>query len=595
MTDKQPNIVFFYWDNFGWGELGCYGGGVLRGAPTPRIDRLAAEGSKLLNFNVEAQCTPSRSALLTGRHAIRSGTQAVPIAGGPDGLTRWEVTIAQALSDAGYATGMWGKWHLGSDPEGRSPVDFGFDEAVWCPRTADEVLWTMQSYFPNGEVTAEPYAGPTKIPLEPEPIFSRKKGEKHEVVGPYDAEFRALFDRKITEWATDFMQRSKEAGKPFYAYLPYTQVHIPPIPDPEYAGKTKRGNWGDILTQMDDFTGAILDKLDELGIADDTIVVWASDNGADTTYRFPAIDPDPVGGQWHGFSGPWRGGLFTALEGSNRTPCIVRWPGKVPAGKVSNELVHAVDWYTTLLNVAGASVPGDRIIDGMDMRDFLLGEAEESGRDIILHLQGNRLQAAKWHQWKAHLFKQDDFYSTWSPLNMPLIYNLEWDPREEHQVDFPHALGCAPDRSGGRRFPEVAGGRASDQDGDARPIHAAETGHVLARDAPPDRTDHPIRHLARPGARRAARPQPRDRAPGRMSGGPAGALPASAPRDADTAPSCAFCSLASPGGSRPRRSAGSWTSGSGRAATRSSIRWLSRSTPSTRSRSTTRGGPWRAP
>ena len=210
-------------------------------------------------------------------------------------MTRWEVTIAQALSDAGYATGMWGKWHLGSDPEQRSPVDFGFDEAVWCPRTADEVLWTMQSYFPDGSVTAAPYAGQTQIPLEPEPIYSRKKGEKSEVVSIYDAEFRAGFDRKITEWACDFMTRSKEAGKPFYVYLPYTQVHIPPIPDPQYAGKTKRGNWADILTQMDDFTGTILDKLDELGVAEDTIVVWASDNGADTTYRFPAIDPDPVG------------------------------------------------------------------------------------------------------------------------------------------------------------------------------------------------------------------------------------------------------------------------------------------------------------
>ena len=159
MSEKQPNIVFFFWDNLGWGEVGCYGGGVLRGAPTPRIDALACEGLRLLNFNVEAQCTPSRSALLTGRHAIRSGTQTVPIAGGPDGMTRWEVTIAQALSDAGYATGMWGKWHLGSDPEQRSPVDFGFDEAVWSPRTADEVLWTMQSYFPEGSVTATPYAG----------------------------------------------------------------------------------------------------------------------------------------------------------------------------------------------------------------------------------------------------------------------------------------------------------------------------------------------------------------------------------------------------------------------------------------------------
>jgi hypothetical protein len=183
MVDRKPNIVFFFWDNFGWGELGCYGGGVLRGAPTPRIDALAGQGLRLLNFNVEAQCTPSRSALLTGRHAIRSGTQAIPLAGGPDGMTRWEVTIARALSDAGYATGMWGKWHLGSDPDQRSPVDFGFDEAVWSPRTADEVFWTMQSYFPRGEVTARPYAGDKKVPLEYQTIYSRKKGARAEPVG----------------------------------------------------------------------------------------------------------------------------------------------------------------------------------------------------------------------------------------------------------------------------------------------------------------------------------------------------------------------------------------------------------------------------
>ena len=130
--------------------------------------------------------------------------------------------------------------------------------------------------------------------------------------------------------------------------------------------------------------------------------------------------------------------MFTTLEGSNRTPCMVRWPGHVPPGKVSNELVHCVDWYTTLLLTVGAKVPDDRIIDGVDMRDFLLGDAEESGRDAVLCLQGNRLQAVKWHQWKVVLFSQDDFYSTWSPNNLPMIYNLEWDPREERQVDFGH-------------------------------------------------------------------------------------------------------------------------------------------------------------
>ena len=444
MSSTKPNIIYFLWDNLAWGEIGCYGGGVLRGAPTPRIDGLAAEGLRLLNFNVEAQCTPSRSAILTGRHPIRSGTQTVPITGGPDGLTRWEVTSAQALADTGYATGMWGKWHLGSDPEQRSPIEFGFDEAVWCPRTADEVLWTMQSYFPEGPVTSAPYTGKMEIPLKPQPIYAKKKGAKADVIATYDAEFRTGFDRKITNWAIDFMSRAKQDGKPFYMYLPYTQVHIPPVPDPEFAGKTKRGNMADLLTQMDSFTGMILDKLDELGLAEDTIVVWASDNGAESNYRMPAMDPDPLGGQWSGFSGPWRGGYFTSLEGSNRAPCIIRWPGKVPAGKVSNELVHEVDTFTTLLLAAGAQVPADRQIDGMDMRDFLLGDAEQSGRDTVLCLQGNRLQAIKWRQWKANLFHQDEFMSTWSPYNMPHIHNLEWDPREEHPVDFPHGWVVHP-------------------------------------------------------------------------------------------------------------------------------------------------------
>ena len=444
MSAKQPNIIVFFWDNLGWGEVGCYGGGILRGAPTPRIDELASDGLRLLNFNVEAQCTPSRSALLTGRHPLRSGTATIPITGGADGLTRWEITSAQALSDAGYATGMWGKWHLGSDPEQRSPVDFGFDEAVWSPRTADEVLWTQQSYFPEGTVTSAPYAGDAKIPLEYQQIYSRKKGEEPKVVATYDLDFRIGFDRKITEWACDFMTRAKNDDKPFYTYLPYTQVHIPPVPDPEFAGKTKRGNFADLLVQMDAFTGQILDKLDELGIADDTIVVWASDNGPDSTYRFPSIDPDPGGGQWDGSSGPWRGGYFTSLEGSNRAPCIIRWPNKVPAGKVSNELVHATDLFTTLVTAGGAEVPTDRKIDGMDMSSFLLGDDEESGRDTILCIQGNRLQAVKWHQWKIHMFQQDEFLSTWTPYNMPRLFNLEWDLREEHPIDFPHAWVMHP-------------------------------------------------------------------------------------------------------------------------------------------------------
>ena len=178
MSSTKPNIVFFFWDNFAWGELGCYGGGVLRGAPTPRIDQLAAEGQRLLNFNVEAQCTPSRSAVLTGRpsHSLRhAGCAHHGWRGRADPLGSDQ---RAGVVGRGLCHGMWGKWHLGSDPEQRGPVEFGFDEAVWCPRTADEVLWTMQSYFPDGPVTSAPYTGKMQIPLKPSPIFSKRRARR---------------------------------------------------------------------------------------------------------------------------------------------------------------------------------------------------------------------------------------------------------------------------------------------------------------------------------------------------------------------------------------------------------------------------------
>lgn len=139
----RPNILFILMDNLGYGEIGVYGGGITRGAPTPRIDQLAAEGTRLTNFNVEAQCTPSRSAIMTGRFSIRSGTHSIPIGGGVEGLTQWEVILAEVLSDAGYATGAFGKWHLGSE-QGRLPTDQGFDEWYGIPRTTDEAFWPSE-------------------------------------------------------------------------------------------------------------------------------------------------------------------------------------------------------------------------------------------------------------------------------------------------------------------------------------------------------------------------------------------------------------------------------------------------------------------
>jgi arylsulfatase A-like enzyme len=189
---SKPNIVFLLMDNLGYGELGVYGGGITRGAATPRIDQLAAEGLRLTNFNVEAQCTPSRSAIMTGRFSIRSGTQSVPIGGGLDGLTQWEVTIAETLSGVGYATGHFGKWHLGSD-QGRLPNDQGFDEWYGIPRTTDEALWP-----------SEPAARATGVQFEH--IMEGRKSEKSRELVVYDLEQRRLIDAEITRRTIDFMK-----------------------------------------------------------------------------------------------------------------------------------------------------------------------------------------------------------------------------------------------------------------------------------------------------------------------------------------------------------------------------------------------------
>src|SRR3990172_4642204 len=219
----KPNIVFILMDNLGYGEIGAYGGGILRGAATPRIDKLATEGTRLLNFNVEAQCTPSRSAILTGRHAIRSGTHSVPFPGQLDGLTQWEVTIAELLSGQGYATGHFGKWHLGSD-QSRLPTSQGFDQWFGIPRTTDEALYTSSVGFKESGV-------------EPEHVMEGRKGEKSRDIEVYDLEARRRIDAEITRRSIDFIKRSVRAGKPFYAYIPFTQVHIPVLPNRDFAGK----------------------------------------------------------------------------------------------------------------------------------------------------------------------------------------------------------------------------------------------------------------------------------------------------------------------------------------------------------------------
>ena len=408
MPHSKPNIVLILADNLGWGELGCYGGGVLRGAPTPRIDALATEGLRLTNFNVESDCVPTRSALMTGRHPIRTGAlQSVP-AGLPQGITPWEITLAQLLHAQGYGTGIFGKWHLGDRP-GRYPHERGFDQWYGIPRTTNESMFTSSPGF-DPKIIPMPY------------VMSGKRGAPAKNEAIYDLELRRAIDSQLVERSIAFMQQQQAAGKPFFTYVPLTQLHYPTIPHHDFAGKSGAGDFADAMMEMDHRTGQLIDFVDESGLRENTVFIFASDNGPE--FRRP----------WRGTAGPWSGTYHTAMEGALRVPFIVRWPDHVPANRVSNEIVHVTDLYTTLAKIGGADVPDDRPIDGVDQTDFFLGRSEKSNREGFVYYIKQELRAAKWRDWKLHLVWEPEPNVGPNHLETPWLFNLVQDPKEETDV-----------------------------------------------------------------------------------------------------------------------------------------------------------------
>ena len=330
MTVRPPNIVLILADNLGWGELGCYGGGVLRGAPTPRIDALAAEGLTCLNFNVESDCVPTRSALMTGRHPIRTGAmQSVP-AGLPQGLIPWEITLGELLQEAGYATACFGKWHLG-DKEEFWPLAQGFDINIGgCGLGGPPTYW-------------DPYRIPT---IEP-----RKTGEY-------------LTDRLADE-TIHFMRDHKD--KPMFiclwTYNPHFPFEAPADLTDYYKGKEgpglKNPIFGGQVEATDRAVGKVIDELDRLKIAENTLVIFTSDNGG-----------------WTGASDnrPLRAGKGHLYEGGLRVPLIIRWPGVTKSDTTNNTPVISMDLTATILDAAGISLAKEETLDGQSIKQLLTGE-----------------------------------------------------------------------------------------------------------------------------------------------------------------------------------------------------------------------------
>ena len=343
--------------------------------------------------------------------------------------------MAQMLRDAGYATAMFGKWHLGSEPYAQ-PQNKGFDEFYGIP---PDLSWDSFLFIPQGRETKT-----TDIPLDKGPqIVEAKRGEPLKTVKPYTEEVRRGIDWELVERGIDFMTRQKAGNKPFFLYLPISRTHFPNIPSKRFEGRSRIGQFGDSLMEGDAVVGRMLDALKDLGFDSNTIVVFASDNGPQGS----VVREFGGGMQDMGSPGPYRGELGDVSEGSIRTAAIVRWPGHIRP-RSSHAMFSIMDFFPTFASLTGGKVPNDRPIDGMDQTDLLLGTSDTGRRDILLTFVGPDLVAARWKQFRAYFADVAPGRSGWGGANLlpgigssaapmngyPKIFNIEADPREDYNI-----------------------------------------------------------------------------------------------------------------------------------------------------------------
>jgi arylsulfatase len=363
-TAAPPNIVLILADDLGYGDLGCFGATTIR---TPHIDRLAREGMKFTDFYVsQAVCSASRASLLTGCYANRVGMQGALNHTSPLGIHADEVLLPELGRERGYATAIFGKWHLGLPPF-FSPLKHGFDEWLGLPYSNDN-----SKYHPV--LAAE---------MPPLPLYD---GERVAETDPDQAQFT----RRFTERAVSFIERNRE--RPFFLYVPHVMPHVPVFASERFRGKSAAGIYGDSVEELDWSVGEILAALARHGLDEKTLVIFSSDNGPFLSY-----------GAHAGSAGPLREGKLTAYEGGVRVPTIMRWPGTIPAGRECGEPVMTIDLLPTLAALLGAKLP-PRKIDGRDILPLLRGEAgAKSPHEALFIYSGDELHAVRSGEWKLHL------------------------------------------------------------------------------------------------------------------------------------------------------------------------------------------------
>lgn len=362
LADERPNIVILLADDLGYGDLGCFG---AKGFATPQLDRIAREGTKFTSFYVaQPVCTASRAALMTGCYSNRVGLAGALNHTSPTGVAADEVLLPELCQQAGYATACFGKWHLGHHSQ-FLPTRNGFNEFFGIPYSNDN--------------------GPLHPVIRNIPALPLIEGEKCIETDPD----QSLFTRRITDHAVRFIESN--ATRPFFLYVPHIMPHVPIFASQKYRGRTSRGVYGDVIEELDDSVGEVLATLKRLNLDERTLVIFASDNGPFLSY-----------GEHAGSAGPLREGKLTTFEGGVRVPCLMRWPGHIPAGGVCDELASTLDLYPTLARLVGAKSP-DRKTDGQDITSLLMGQSGAKPRDVFYYYSGDELHAVRWQQWKLHL------------------------------------------------------------------------------------------------------------------------------------------------------------------------------------------------
>jgi len=372
---SPPNIVLIFIDDQGYNDLGCYG---AEGFETPNIDRIAAEGVRFTSFYAsQAVCSASRAALLTGCYSNRVGVLGAlgpfsKIAINPD-----ETLISEMLKPLGYATGIFGKWHLGHE-EPYLPLQHGFDEYLGLPYSND--MWPID--YDGKPLPADHWKAKTypSLPL----IDGNETVEIIDTLAEQD-----MLTTLFTERAVSFIE--KNADRPFFLYLPHSMVHVPLGVSEKFRGSSEQGLYGDAMQEVDWSVGQVLDTLDRLNLADNTLVIYTSDNGPWMNY-----------GNHAGSAFPLREGKGTMFEGGCRVPCVMRWPGRIAAGREIGSMAGTIDILPTIAAITGAEVPV-LPVDGLNMLPLLTGEAEAPPRDEYWFYYGRQLQAVRKGKWKLHL------------------------------------------------------------------------------------------------------------------------------------------------------------------------------------------------